>query len=256
MRFSVITVTRNSEAVLARAMASLQRQSFADYEWIVIDGASQDDTVAVAKRFDAAPLQLVSESDSGIYDAMNKGVRRARGEYLYFLNSDDTLADPAVLERADKAIEAARQPELLIGRVRAVGLRQTWLRDYSHINARNLLFDSLCHQAAFARRDTFARYGMFDARYRLAADFDWFARVLRGGAVAAFTSLTIADFSAQGAHAQAADTTRTETRCIRRAHAGLLERAWSYALAWTRHKGRRVLGLQAKGRLALIEPTK
>ena len=256
MRFSVITVTRNSEAVLARAMASLQEQTFADFEWIVVDGASQDGTVAVARRFAAAPLQLVSESDSGIYDAMNKGVRLARGEYLYFLNSDDTLADPAVLERANEAIEATGQPELLIGRVRAVGARQTLLRDYSHINARNLLFDSLCHQATFARRDTFDRFGLFDTRYRLAADFDWFARVLRGGAVAAFTSLTIADFSTQGAHAKAADITRAETRRIRRAHAGRLERAWSYALAWTRHKGRRVLGLQAKGRLALIEPTK
>ena len=118
MRFSVITVTRNSEAVLARAMASLQEQTFADFEWIVVDGASQDGTVAVARRFAAAPLQLVSESDSGIYDAMNKGVRLARGEYLYFLNSDDTLADPAVLERANEAIEATRQPELLIGRPR------------------------------------------------------------------------------------------------------------------------------------------
>lgn len=253
MRFSVITVTRNSEAVLPRAMASLAQQTFADYEWIVVDGASEDGTVAIAKPFDAAPLQLVSERDGGIYDAMNKGIRLARGDYLYFLNSDDRLASATVLERASQAIREAGEPDLLVGQVRSVGPATIVLRDYSHITPQNLLFSSLCHQAAFVHRNLFARHGIFDTVYTLAADFDWFARVFRGGARVVFAPLVIANFSANGAHVRAAEVTRSETLRIRRAHARLLERVLAHGLAWVKHKARRLVGLPARGRLARIE---
>lgn len=253
IRVSVITVTRNSEAVLPQAMASLARQTFRGFEWIVIDGASQDSTVELAKRFRGAPVQIVSEADTGIYDAMNKGVKLARGEYLYFLNSDDRFAGPDVLARTIETIDSARSPDLLIGRVRAVGRHHTVLRDYSHIRASNLLFHSLCHQATFARLDLFTRFGAFDLQYKIAADFDWFARVLRGGASTAFTSLVVANFSKEGTHVRLHHITRAETLRIQRAHTGRAERAWCGSMAWIGHKGRRVMGLQARGCLDRVE---
>lgn len=253
MRFSVITVTRNSAPVLPRALASLRQQTLKDFEWVVVDGASEDDTVAIAKAFEVAPLQLVSERDSGIYDAMNKAVHLARGEYLYFLNSDDRLAGPRVLEQASRQIDEAGRPDLLVGRVRYVGVEPTVLRDFSHITVNNLLFDSLCHQATFARRELFTRFGVFDTGFRFAADLDWFARVMRGGARLAFSTLTIANFSADGAHVRAEDVTRAERALVLRRHTKPLERLWTKSLAWTRYKGRRLVGLQAKGRLMRID---
>ncbi len=248
MKFSVITVCRNSAAVLPRAMSSLAAQTCADYEWIVVDGASTDATAELARGFTAAPAQCISEPDQGIYDAMNKGVAAARGDYVYFLNSDDALADDQVLQRAADAIGSAYEPDLLVGRVVFAGPSGEVLRDYAHLTRHNIVFDSLCHQAVFAHRSLFKRFGGFDLQYRLAADFDWLVRVLRGGGRAHFIAATVARFSTGGAHAQAAASTRAECLRIRRAHTSAFERGWTHALAWLRHKSRRLLGLPARGR--------
>src|SRR5690242_17431099 len=98
MKFSIITVCFNSENVLPKAMASLAIQNYKDYEWVVIDGASTDGTLKVAQSFSAAPSVIVSEKDNGIYDAMNKGVAKAQGDYIFFLNSDDAFHDENVLQ--------------------------------------------------------------------------------------------------------------------------------------------------------------
>jgi glycosyltransferase involved in cell wall biosynthesis len=252
MRFSIITVCRNSEALLPRAMESLAAQTCADYEWLVIDGASTDKTVAVAKGFAAAPSTCISEPDAGIYDAMNKAVALAKGDYLYFLNSDDRLAHPQVLAQVSNAIHADYEPDLVIGRIwfESQGGAQKKLRDYSHLNARNIVFDSLCHQAVFARRSLFARFGHFDTGYRLAADFDWLCRAVRSGARTKFCSFDVAVFSDGGAHARASQQTHTEVLQIRQRHLRPLERAWAHGTAWLQHKGRRLLGLPAQGRAA------
>lgn len=248
MKFSVITVCFNSAAVLPRAMQSLQAQTCTDYEWVVVDGASHDATMDIVRSFSGAPVNALSEPDGGIYDAMNKAVARARGDYLYFLNSDDALAAPDVLAQAARAIDAAGQPGLLVGRVRFVAASGSSLRSYAHIAPHTVLFDSLCHQAVFARRSLFERFGGFDTAYRLAADFDWLARVVRARVPVAHSELIVADFSAGGAHAQAAAVTMREVLAIRQRQTRPLERTLTHALSWLRHKSRRLVGLPAQGR--------
>lgn len=248
MKFSVITVCFNSAAVLPRAMASLRQQGWTDYEWVVVDGGSADGTMALVRDFDAAPVNAVSEPDGGIFDAMNKAVRRARGDYVYFLNSDDALASPEVLAQAARAIDAAGAPGLLVGRVRFVGPHHRQLRRFDHIAPHSVLFDSLCHQAVFAQRALFDRFGGFDTGYRMAADFDWLARVIRARVPVAHTELLIADFSAGGAHQQAAALTRREVMAIRQRQTQPLERALEHAWSWVRHKSRRLVGLPGLGR--------
>jgi len=249
VKFSVITVCRNSAPVLKNAMRSLASQRGAEYEWVVVDGASTDGTQDLVRGFDAAPLQFVSEPDGGIYDAMNKAVRMARGDYVFFLNSDDCLAAPNVLARVAAAIDAAPvPPALVIGQVYFVHEHQRILRSYDHLGPHSVLFDSLCHQASFAQRSAFDRHGPFDTVYRLAADFDWLARVIRAHERVLHVDVVVAEFAAGGAHARAAATTFDEVMRVRRSQAGALELALTHALAWLRHKSRRAVGLPARGR--------
>ena len=177
MKFSIITVCRNSEKVLSGAMNSLAMQRYKNYEWVVIDGASTDSTVKIAESFSAAPLRLISEPDEGIYNAMNKAVTKARGEYLFFLNSDDSLNDPDVLADVAKYVDTHPSIELLYGNVIYAWSGKRVLRTFSHINADTLVFEDLCHQAVFAKTNLFEQVGGFNERFRINADYDWLIRV-------------------------------------------------------------------------------
>ena len=246
MKFSIVTVCFNAEAVVRAAMQSLERQTCPDYEWIVVDGASTDRTLDIVREFRGQRLRLVSEPDKGIYDAMNKAVGMARGDYLFFLNADDELADAEVLRGVSHDLERA-PADLLVGRiVHVVGERRV-LRDFSHLSRRALMMDSLCHQATFARREWFGKIGLFDLNYRIAADYDWFLRSFDAGAKVEFSERLVCRFRGDGAHHQAAERTRIEIAAVRSKHAGALG-AWGFGL-WrqVRHYARRLTGRAPRG---------
>src|SRR6478736_7508169 len=180
MRFSIITVCWNSEKILPRAMASLSVQRFKDYEWIVVDGASTDGTLSIVRSFSSAPLSVISEPDQGIYDAMNKGGAEARGDYIFFLNSDDMLHDENVLEDVSRWLEMNPGTDFLYGNVVHVKADGSWLRHFEHITRHNIIEDGICHQAVFAARMLFTTIGAFDLRFRINADYDWILRVFLG----------------------------------------------------------------------------
>ena len=120
MFLTIITINRNDAAGLEKTMQSVLCQTRTDYEYIVVDGASTDDSVAVIKRLAPAfgdRLMWISEPDQGIYNAMNKGIGRARGEYLLILNSGDSLVSPDVLERVSKTVEKEGMPPILYGNI-------------------------------------------------------------------------------------------------------------------------------------------
>lgn len=250
MKFSIVTVTFNAEQTLPGTMASLACQDGADFEWIVADGRSNDRTLAIAERFDAGPFSLVSEPDTGIYDAMNKAVARAGGEYVYFLNSDDELADARVLSEVGQLLASSRA-DLLIGQVMFVGGARDKLRSYAHLTPFRLLFDSLCHQAVFARRDLFDRMGGFDLSLRYAADYDWLIRVLKGGARVQHTDRIVSRFRVGGAHAQAAAKTASENEIVRQRHAHPLALRLGRAWYGNLYRARRLVGLEATGHRTL-----
>jgi glycosyltransferase involved in cell wall biosynthesis len=215
MKFSIITVCRNSEKVLPHSMNSLAAQLYKNYEWIVIDGASTDSTVKIAQSFSAAPLRLSSEPDEGIYNAMNKGVTKARGEYLFFLNSDDSLSDPDVLADVAKFLDTHPTVDLLYGDVVDAGLGRRMLRTFTHINSRTLLYEDLCHQAVFAKKNLFEQIGGFNERFLINADYDWLIRVFRSGACWCRIARTIAVFNVGGAHTRNLSQLAKERREVR-----------------------------------------
>ena len=117
MKLSIITINRNNATGLEKTMQSVVSQTFKEFEYIVVDGASKDGSVEVIKELgtEIAHLQWVSEPDSGIYNAMNKGIRMASGDYIQILNSGDCLAAADVTERMLKALEEKGNPTILYG---------------------------------------------------------------------------------------------------------------------------------------------
>ena len=178
--FSIITVTWNAAGVIAPTMQSVQRQTSSDYEMLIIDGASTDDTLAIVRQASIASLRIFSEPDNGLYDAMNKGIAQARGRYLIFLNAGDRFADDAVLARlamltADRPGVIYGQTQLVDAEGHVVGKRH--LTAPKKLTANSFLNGMVvCHQAFAARRDLVPEY---DLQYKLSADYDWCIKVLK-----------------------------------------------------------------------------
>lgn len=198
---SVITVCYNAAAVLPRTIASIAEQTLMSREWVVVDGGSNDDTVAIARRAPQPPAVLVSEPDRGIYDAMNKAVAMSRGEVLFFLNADDRFFDSFVL--AEIAAVFASRPEVhfLIGGVVVETPNRSYLHPHRHVNRWTLPFVDPCHQGVFVRRRLFDDVGPFDLRFPTSADYDWFLRASRAGLRLHHIDRVMAFYPAVGAHA-------------------------------------------------------
>lgn len=154
---SIITVVRNGAATIAQTLESVREQRQVDIEHVIIDGASSDGTVEIIKAYQRDQLSWISEPDQGIYDAMNKGVSLARGEWLLFLGADDVLADPTVLADIFQKRELASY-DLVCGFSRYHNGRESVPR----LDWHTLVFNTIHHQAAFYRRHLFD-----DFRYRL-----------------------------------------------------------------------------------------
>ena len=178
--FSIITITYNAQEVLRPTLASVRGQSFRNFEHIIIDGASRDDTVSIARNEGIEGIKIFSEPDRGLYDAMNKGIARATGRYLIFLNAGDSFADSNALCRLAEA--AKDNPDIIYGQTQLVDAERT-IVGMRHLSApRMLTADSfkhgmlVCHQAFVARRDMVPLY---DLSYRFSADYDWCIRCLK-----------------------------------------------------------------------------
>ena len=194
MKFSIITITYNAEKVLQRTLDSVRSQTYRDMEHLIIDGASTDETVAMAEAYrQRASYDVVvrSEPDKGIYDAMNKGLRLATGDYVVFMNAGDTFHDERTLERVLGGITELRnsetpelRPAVIYGDTDIVDSEGRFLRKRHLSVPDRLTWRSfrkgmlVCHQAFYARQDI-ARDIPYDLQYRHSADVDWCIRVMK-----------------------------------------------------------------------------
>ena len=175
--FSIITITFNAATTLPPTLRSVGEQTFTNYEYIVVDGASRDNTVALVEA-SQLPVRMVSEPDKGLYDAMNKGLKMATGEYLIFLNAGDSFHTPDTLQRVAEAIGNNR-PGVVYGETAIVDANRNFLmmrrlRAPESLSWRSFANGMLvCHQAFIARRDIAPQY---DLKYRYSADVDWCIR--------------------------------------------------------------------------------
>lgn len=194
IKFSIITCTYNAEATLQRTLDSVAAQSCYNVEHLIIDGASTDATSQIiadyqknAEETDGKhEIRVVSERDSGLYDAMNKGIGLATGDYILFLNAGDVFPSADTLELVANSVgDGETLPGVLYGDTDIVGNDGVFLR-HRHLAPpkKGLSWRSfsngmlVCHQAFYARTDL-AKRNLYDLNYRLSADVDWCIRVMK-----------------------------------------------------------------------------
>ncbi len=151
-------------------------QTYPHIEHVIIDGASKDDTLDIIARHSIPGAVVVSEPDRGIYDAWNKGIRKATGDYIWLLNSDDRIYDNDTIEKAVGFLVANSSPEFIYGKVKGMESAS----GYSYIsgkptNLRDFVYGmrNFCILATIIRRDVFSRVGYFNENYRISSDYDW-----------------------------------------------------------------------------------
>lgn len=199
--FSIITVTYNAEKVLEDTIRSVVSQSYAGVEYIIIDGASTDGTLDIIDKYRSSIQKIISEPDQGLYDAMNKGLVQATGDYVCFLNAGDTLRENDILKKMVDSITDEQLPDVLYGQTAIVDLNRSFLHMRRLTAPEVLTWKSfkqgmlVCHQAFFARRTLAEPYNL---KYRFSADFDWCIRIMKKSKVLHHTHLTLIDYLDEG----------------------------------------------------------
>lgn len=176
-KLSIVTINLNNKVGLLKTISSVIYQTFDSVEFIIIDGGSYDGSVEVIKQFSDRLTYWVSEPDKGIYNAMNKGIDVASGEYLQFLNSGDWLANKTVL--SDIFTQIDQNYDLIFGNCLMVNSDGTIWVDApvnKNIGFLTFFYGTINHQAAFFNSALFEKYGKYDESIRLAADWEFFFR--------------------------------------------------------------------------------
>lgn len=200
-KFSIITVTYNAEATVEDTIQSVIAQTYRHIEYIVIDGASKDRTLSIVEKYRDSITHLVSEPDKGLYDAMNKGIRLATGDYLCFLNAGDSFHEDDTLQQMVHTLKGNELPDVLYGETALVDHEGHFLRMRRLSAPEVLTWKSfrqgmlVCHQAFFAKRSLVEDY---DPAYRFSADFDWCIRVMKKARTLHNTHLLIIDYLQEG----------------------------------------------------------
>lgn len=200
MKFSIITICYNAAATIERTIRSVVSQTYQDVEYIIVDGASKDDTLTIINRYKDNISKVLSERDKGLYDAMNKGISMATGDYLCFLNAGDCFHAADTLQRMVDTLHG-EMPDVIYGETALVDDAGAFLRMRRLSAPEKLTWKSfkkgmlVCHQAFFAKRSLVEPY---DLSYRFSADFDWCVRIMKKSSHLHNTHLTVVDYLSEG----------------------------------------------------------
>lgn len=212
MKLSIITINYNNVEGLKKTLVSVAEQGYRDIEHIIIDGGSTDGSVDAIKEYVAAnpnkdpffkhTIKWVSEKDNGIYNAMNKGIKKATGAYIQILNSGDILAASDVTERMIAAVENAEYPELIYGNmvkydyVSNKCLGKSGETEYS---LRQYYRATINHDCCYFRRNVFDTYGLYDEKLKIVSDWKWFLQAIGLGHIKpVYVDIDVTIFDASG----------------------------------------------------------
>jgi len=255
MLISIIVPVLNSADTLEQCIRSVTSQSYTDKELIVLDGGSTDGSIALIEANADKIAYWRSEPDRGVYDAFNKGIRQAKGEWLYFFGADDFLCDPDVLQNAARYLQSAGpQTRIAYGQVALLGdcdqvmrlLGESWHTASEKFSA----FMPISHQGVFHRRSLFEENGLFDTSFRFAGDYELLLREIGKQPPLFIPETIIAMHRSGGLSGSPKNESRVlwELRRAQKSHGIVFPRpAWLVRLlaAWVHRALRLILGQKA-----------
>ncbi|MBF0575871.1 glycosyltransferase family 2 protein [Dysgonomonas sp. GY617] len=197
-KVSIITISYNNAKGLLRTIESVVSQTYTNYEYIVIDGGSTDESKKIIESFSDKITYWVSEPDGGVYNAMNKGIEIAKGEYLHFLNSGDSYASEDVLKKT--FFKEYREPLLRGIQICDYGTHQIKWENLGNreVTLYDMFVNTMLHQATFIRRDMFDKYGNYDETLKIVSDWKFFFLTILGGERTVFLDLDVVIFEMEG----------------------------------------------------------
>lgn len=173
MKLSIITINYNNRDGLQKTVDSVVSQTYKNFEWIIIDGGSTDGSKELIEQYQDHCAYWCSEPDKGIYNAMNKGVEKATGEYCLFLNSGDCLNGDCL-----KHIVSQLKGDIIVGRVKsAESGTLSYQYEEESFSYSQLYSYSFPHQASFIKRDLFIKHGFYDEKYKILSDWKFFLQL-------------------------------------------------------------------------------
>ena len=225
--FSVITITYNAEKTLKNTIRSVAEQisNYPQIEYIIIDGASRDDTLLIVDQNNQYITKMISEPDEGLYDAMNKGIDLATGDYLCFLNAGDTFYKPDTLKQIAECVMLENFPDIIYGETAIVDSTGKFLHLRRLRAPKTLTWKSfkkgmlVCHQAFFVKHTQVEYY---DTKYRYSADFEWAIRIMKKAKAIYNTRLTLINYLDEGLTTNNRFDSLWERFHIMRHHYGIL----------------------------------
>ena len=182
MKVSIITSVYNNEKTIEDAIKSVLNQTYTNIEYIVVDGASKDNTVSVIKKYEDKISTFVSESDKGIYDGLNKGVSLATGDVISFLHSDDIYADENIISEVVEHFKSTNTDSIYADLVYVD--KEDTSKIFRYWKSGEYSFKKLCngwmppHPTFFVKKEFYDKYGKFDLDFGIAADYDFMLRML------------------------------------------------------------------------------
>ncbi|MCD8176027.1 MAG: glycosyltransferase [Tannerellaceae bacterium] len=200
--FSIITVTYNAASCLERTIRSILQQTYPGIEYLIIDGNSTDGTLELIRNYESGISYWVSEPDKGLYDAMNKGLAKATGDYVWFMNAGDSIYSPDTVQKiVDSIPQRAEWPGVIYGETaivdadnRFIGMRR--LKAPQQLGWKDFRNGMLvCHQSFIPRREIAPLY---NTKYKLVADYDWCIKCLKKSACNHNTHLILSNFADEG----------------------------------------------------------
>lgn len=220
--FSVLIACLNAEVYMAEALESVLSQDHPSFELVVVDGGSIDGTLAIIRDYAGRAdgrLTWCSEPDEGVYDAMNRGLGRARGRYVVFLGADDRMAVGA-LSAVERAAQHHGFPEIICGATRVFGAAEPWIQvaRVSRTGTRLPKRPPSTHQSVFASREALVAVGGFDTSFRIAADYEVYLKLVRHGAREVLIDEVLSEFRLGGLSSRSTVATARDYRDVRIAH--------------------------------------
>ena len=232
---SIITITYNAEQFLERTMLSILNQSHSDFEYLIIDGNSKDKTLDIIEHYEAkikdeaytifpTNFRWISESDSGLYHAMNKGIAMAKGDYIWFINAGDKIHAKDTLELILNKLNENPTCDVFYGQALMIDRQDNSLGERHKVAPADLKLNSLlnglvvCHQSILVKRNIVP---MYDLQYRIASDYDWVIKVLKRSKQNIYIDQFLSDFMVAGTSSIHRKKAWKERYIIMKKHFGL-----------------------------------